>query len=345
MTPLITGVDRAALTAWMDREGLGDGPLSGLDHLAGGTQNILVRFTRGDRDYVLRRPPTRKRANSDETMRREARVLGALRGTTVPCPTLIAHCDDTEVLGAAFYLMAPVDGFTPTNGLPADVVGDNEQQHRLGLSLVEGIAELSRVDVSTPALAGFGRREGWLERQVDRWRSQLDGYAQIPGYQVGSLPHVDPIAGWLRRHRPAQSTAGLLHGDYHFANVMVRHDAPELAAIVDWELSTIGDPLLDLGHLLATWPTLQPPESTLGALNLPGLPAESELVEHYARVSGRDVSHLSWFTVLACFRLAILLEGSRARAMAGDMPQETGRRLGEMARSLLQRARDLIDAP
>lgn len=336
-----TGVDLEALVGWMDQQGLGTGPLSDVRQLAGGTQNVLLHLVRDGRPYVLRRPPVNKRRNSDETMRREARVLAALHGTPVPHPTLIARCEEVDVLGAAFYLMEPVDGYNPTTGLPPDIADDEQLQRRLGLALVDGIAELSKIDVSTPELATLGRRDGWLERQVQRWYSQLESYRQIEAYPGPALPHVDSVAAWLESHRPREWSPGLLHGDYHFANVMISHRGPELAAIVDWELTTVGDPLLDLGHLVATWPTNQVADSPMNALNLPGLPTPADLVDRYLSISGRDDADVTWFTVLACYRLGIIIEGSHARAFAGLTSRETGEQLNRMAHSLFEQAHAL----
>jgi aminoglycoside phosphotransferase (APT) family kinase protein len=247
----VPGVDLDALRAWMDGEGLGEGPLEDVEQLAGGNQNVLVRFERAGRAYVLRRPPLHKRANSDETMRREARVLAALAGSDVPHPGLIASCGDVDVLGAAFYLMEPIDGFNPASGLPEPHRSDAAMRRELGFGMVDGIAALARVDHVAVGLGDFGKPDGWLERQVGRWRSQLDSYAEHEGYPGPDIPGVDRVSAWLDDHRPDGWRPGIIHGDFHLANVLVRPDAPELAAIVDWELCTIGDPLLDLGHLLA----------------------------------------------------------------------------------------------
>ena len=176
------GVDLAALTTWMDGQGLGSGPLEDVEVLAGGTQNVLVRFARAGRSYVLRRPPLHKRANSDETMRREARVLAALAGSDVPHPALIAACPDTEVLGAAFYLMEPIEGFNPSSGLPEPHRSDPAMRRAMGFSMVDAIASLALVDHEAVGLGDFGKPEGWLERQVGRWQGQLDSYAELDGY-------------------------------------------------------------------------------------------------------------------------------------------------------------------
>jgi aminoglycoside phosphotransferase (APT) family kinase protein len=255
-------IDLAALGSWMDRRGLGAGQVEGARALGGGTQNVLLFFERAGRPYVLRRPPPVPRPGSDDTIRREIRVLGALAGTAVPHPGLIAGCGDAAVLGTAFYLMEPVDGFNATVAMPALHAGDAGVRRAMGLALVDGIAALGRVDHVAVGLADFGKPDGFLRRQTARWLGQLEGYrasADWPG--PGGLPGVARVAAWLERHRPAAFTPGIMHGDFHLANVMFRPDGPGLAAIVDWELATIGDPLLDLGWLLATWPETGAPET------------------------------------------------------------------------------------
>lgn len=335
----IPGVDLAVLAAWMDVRGLGAGALELPELIAGGTQNVLLRFSRGEREYVLRRPPVHKRSNSDETMRREARVLAAIADTDVPHPALIAAEPDPEVLGASFYLMEPVDGFNATLGLPEPHASDPAWQHEMGLSMADAIAALSRVDHVAVGLGDFGKFEGWAERQVGRWRKQLDSYSELPGYPGPDLPGVDRIGEWLEARRPPAVRAGIMHGDFHFANVLMARDRPALAAIVDWELVTIGDPLLDLGHLLATWPHQDAPAVTVAA---PGLPSTDEVIARYADRSGADLTHLPWFRVLACYRLGLILEGTHARACAGLAPKEIGDQLHATTVSLLEQALTLI---
>ncbi|PWR18874.1 phosphotransferase family protein [Zavarzinia compransoris] len=333
-------VDLAALAAWMTARGLGRGPIGGAQLLAGGTQNILLRFERDGTFYVLRRPPLHLRAHSNETMRREMRMLAALAGTDVPHPRLIAACPDETVLGAAFYLMTPVAGFNATTGLPALHAGDPALRRRMGLSLVEGIARLGAVDHHAAGLGDFGRPEGYLERQVARWRGQLDSYGEYPGWAgPAALPGVARIADWLDRHRPPLFTPGIIHGDYHLANVMFEHGGPELAAIVDWELTTIGDPLIDLGWLIATWPDeAGTAVAGLGVTPWTGFPAATDLVTHYRSLSARDLSHVDWYAVLACYKLGIILEGTNARAGAGKAPKATGDLLHAAAVALFERA-------
>lgn len=333
-------VDLAALTSWMDAQGIGSGPLEDQCLLAGGTQNILMRFRRGDATYVLRRPPPVPRANSNESMRREARVLAALDGTGVPHPRMIAACADEAVLGVAFYLMEAVDGFNPTQGLPPLHAGDAAIRHRIGLSMVEAIAALGAVDYRAVGLDGFGKTDNYLERQVGRWKAQLASYGDFPEWSgPQSIPGVETVADWLDANRPADFRPGIIHGDFHLANVLVRPDSGDLAAVVDWELSTIGDPLLDLGWLLATWPENDVPRATDVAITpWEGFASPDELVAHYAKASGRDLSAIDWYVVLACYKLGIILEGTHARACSGKAPKATGDRLHAHTLDLFERA-------
>lgn len=334
-------VDLGVLARWMDDQGLQSGPVVNVEPISGGTQNVLLRFTRGDREFVLRRPPPHKRANSDEAMRREARVLAALAGTDVPHPALIASCAELDPLGAAFYLMEPVAGFNATLGLPEPHASDAALQRAMGFGMADGLLALAQVDVDATGIADLGKFDGWAERQVGRWRSQLDSYRELDGYPGPDIPGVDEVGRWLDAHRPPDVVRGLMHGDYHFANVLIRPDAGELAAIVDWELATIGDPLLDLGHLLATWPMRDGALTPIG-VNAPGLPGPGEIIEYYAARTDRDLTHLTWYRVLACYRLGLILEGTHARAFAGLAPVDVGNNLHLMTVYLLYQALELI---
>jgi len=336
----IEGVDLGRLTQWMDDRQLGTGPLTEVGLLAGGTQNILLRFRRAGDRYVLRRPPVNKRDNSDETMRREARVLAAIATSDVPHARLLAACSEVEVIGAAFYLMECVDGINPTVELPALLQADAGLRHRFGLAMADGAAAIGAVDHIASGLSDLGRPEGYLERQVERWRRQLDSYAAIENYPGPDIPHVQRVADWLDANRPSNYRAGLIHGDYHLANVMCAFDRPALAAIIDWELTTIGDPLVDLGWLLATWPDGNDPAAGAVTPVQPwdGFPDRSQLIERYAERSDRDLSAIDWYEVLACYKLGIILEGSHARAGAGLAPREIGDRLHASTLSLFERA-------
>jgi aminoglycoside phosphotransferase (APT) family kinase protein len=333
-------VDLTVLAGWMDGQGLGSGPVEDAVRLTGGTQNILLRFSRAGRSYVLRRPPLHLRANSNETMRREARVLAALAGSDVPHPALIAACGDETVLGAAFYLMEPIDGFNPTAGLPPLHAGSEAIRHRIGLAMVEGIAKLGALDYRAVGLEGLGRPDNYLERQVERWKAQLASYAEFADWTgPAEIPGVDAVAAWLEANRPASFLPGIIHGDFHLSNVLVRPDSGELAAIVDWELTTIGDPLLDLGWLLATWPEGEDPDPASVAVRpWKGFATAAELVEHYRSRTTRDLSAIHWYGVLACYKLGIILEGTHARACAGKAPVATGDRLHAQTIALFERA-------
>jgi aminoglycoside phosphotransferase (APT) family kinase protein len=338
-------IDPIRLARWMDDRGLGHGPLEGASLLTGGTQNLLLRFRRADRDFVLRRPPVHLRPNSNEAMLREARVLGALAGTAVPHPCLIATCEDMSVIGTSFYLMEAVDGFNATVSMPPLHSSDATVRRDMGFVIVDAAAALGRVDYVSKGLADFGRIDGYLERQVGRWKSQLAGYAEFTGWPgPGALPDVDRLCAWLDTHRPKTFVPGIIHGDYHLANVMFDYRGPRLAAVIDWELSTLGDPLLDLGWLLATWP--DPVHEDRPPLVRPwdGFPTASQLVDRYADRSGRDVAAVPWFAVLACFKLGAILEGTFARSCAGLAPVETGNRLHAQTVSLFNRAGRFIDA-
>lgn len=338
--PEIPGVDLDRLLAWMDASGLGTGPFTEVIALTGGSQNILVRLRRDSATYVLRRGPVHKRANTDETMRRETRVLAALAGSGVPHPALVAACPDEDVLGGAFYLMEPVVGFAPALDWPHPPHSDHpEHQHEMGLEMARAIGRLGSVDHLAAGLGGFGKPDGWLERQVSRWLKHLEGYRKVPGYPPDSLPHVPEIAAWLEAHRPRTWTPGIIHGDFHYANVLFDPVRPRLSAMVDWELATIGDPLLDLGHLLATWPTHF---ATVANFRPPGLPSRSEVIAEYAATLGRPVDDADWYEVLAAFRLAIIIEGTLVRAIEGKTPEANGRRLHTNAVGLLDRAATLI---
>lgn len=342
-TPL---VDLARLSAWMDARGLESGPLDNPALLAGGTQNILLHFTRGGRGFVLRRPPLHPRADGNTTMRREARVLAALAGSEVPHPRLIAVCDDPSVLGACFYLMEPVDGFNATNGLPALHLASAGARHRMGLSMVEALRALRAVDHAKAGLSDLGKPQGYLERQVPRWLAQLDSYRDFEGWPgPGAIAHLDEVARWLAANRPATFTPGIMHGDFHLANVMFRNDGPELAAIVDWELVTIGDPMLDLGWLIATWPGADGRGAgTIEVYPWDGFATTRELLAHHAALCGGLPEGLDWYVVMAWFKLGILMEGTFARAFAGNAPMATGERLHASTVNLFRQAHEAINA-
>ncbi len=345
MDQLDQKVDLKAVAEWMSQQGLGEGPLDDVSDITGGTQNVMLRFTRSGRPYVLRRGPRHLRPLSNTVILRETKVLAALAGCDVPHPHLIATCDDPGVLGdAVFYLMEPVDGFNAGEGLPPLHAGDAGVRFQMGLSMADALAKLGAVDHVAVGLADFGKPAGFLERQVPRWLSELESYREYENYPGPQIPGVEQVAAWLELRRPTTWTPGIMHGDYHAANVMFSRTGPEVVAIVDWEMCTIGDPLLDLGWLLATWRQQDGASVFSHALGgQDGLASTDDLFQRYTANTNRDLSHITWYTVLACFKLGIVIEGTLARACAGKAEKEVGDQLHAATVHLFERAVRLID--
>ena len=307
-----------------------------LAFISGGSSNEIFEVRRGDHRMALRRPPRVVPEGRNATMLREYRVLEALNGTDVPHPEAIAACDDETVIGAAFYLMAHVDGWSPMSygrTWPPPFDTDLEARAGLGIQLVDGIARLSRVDWRAKGLRDFGRPDGFLERQVDRWLAHLERN------NCRQLPGTDETAAWLRDHIPSTYEPGIIHGDYQFANVMFRHGAPaRLAAIVDWEMTTIGDPLLDLGWVTMSWPREGEDASNSGYVDMVGMPPHGALLAHYEQVSGRPTADIDYYEILARFKLAIVLEAQYARLQAGRADNPKMEAFGPMTLDLMARA-------
>ena len=246
-------VDLKALEAWMDAEGLpGAGEALQVAPIGGGASNEIFALERGEHSMVLRRPPDPVPPGRNQTMLREYRVLHALRDSDVPHARARGRCEDESVLGACFYVMDRVEGWSPMQmggHWPAPFDDDLDARRDLAFELVDAIARLGQVDWRAAGLDGFGKPEGFLDRQVDRWLHHLSQF------QFREIPRLDVAAAWLRAHTPASFRPGIIHGDYQFANVMFREGAPAtMAAIVDWEMATVGVPLLDLAWVLMSWP-------------------------------------------------------------------------------------------
>lgn len=348
MQPLLPDFDGLLnwekLNAWMAaRELPGHGPITAVQRLTGGTQNNLFLMTRGDARFVLRRPPLHPRANSNATMLREARVLRALAGSTVPHPRLLAACEDTGVIGVCFYIMAPLDGFSPRGLLPGRYATERPWRRQMGVELVQAAAALAGVDHAAVGLADFGKPEDWHARQVDRWRSQLEGYLQLPGYRNVLLPHVDEVCRWLGDNLPADRRIGVIHGDFQFTNIMFHRDQPAIVGLIDWELSSLGDPVLDLCWTLARWVEAGDPPGFAPFLEpWDGFLCRGDLIRLYGELTGRDMSAIGWYQTLACYKMGCVFEGSYARALSGQAPMDIGERLHRSAVWLLHKARQLI---
>jgi aminoglycoside phosphotransferase (APT) family kinase protein len=306
--------DPGALAAWMDARGLGAGAPLEHRYISGGAQNEIYELRRGDLHWALRIPPPAAPARRDAGMVREWRIMEALGGTDVPHPEAVALCTDPAVLGHTFYLMGFVDGWSPMAAhrrWPEPFGSDLAARRGLAFELVEGIARLSKVDWRAKGLADLGHPDGFHERQVDRWT------AFIKKLNGRDLPGFDEAAAWLRARRPLDYVPGLMHGDYQFANVMFGHGAPaRLAAIVDWEMGTVGDPKLDLAWVVQSWPedTSAGDGSVGGYVDMTGMPSRSEVLEYYAAASGRQVDDIDYYVVLARWKLAIVLEQTYQRA-------------------------------
>lgn len=334
-----TGVDADALGRWLDQQDApGHGERPALEILSGGSQNTLIRVRRDEHRMVLRMPGARADAARLDGLLREIRLVRGLKGTDVPHAELVAADETGTVLGKPFYVMAEIDGWSPMDGgwaAPFDT--DLEARRGLAFELVEGAAKLGRVDWRAQGLEGFGRPDGFHDRQVDRWLKFLSAY------QVREMPGLEVAADWLRRNRPAQYTPGIMHGDYQFANVMYAHGAPaRLAAIVDWEMTTIGDPLLDLGWCLLGYDGENP--STDGFyLDMAGMPTRSELLAHYEAVSGRSTEDIDYYLVLANWKLGIMLEKTYAASLVPNskVDPRVAAAMGPMVLQLMTTAAEL----
>lgn len=305
------GVERTErLIRWLDDVGLpGAGSPLSLEQFQGGSQNAVFAIGRDGLHGVLRVPPPGAPDDRDRDILREWRILAALDGTDVPHPQPLGVCEDGSVLGRPFYVMGFVDGWSlagQRDGWPAPFDSDVDARRCIAFQLVEGAALLAKVDWRGRGLEDLGRPEGFHDRQVQRWTSFLE---RIKGRE---LPGFETAAAWLDVHRPRDYQPGLMHGDYGFANVMFGHGSPaRLAAIIDWEMGTIGDPKLDLGWALHSWPNSSTDDAEP---HLAGMPMRDELVAHYAQVSGRHVDDLDYYLVLAKWKLGVVLEQGYQRA-------------------------------
>ncbi|MCG5434333.1 phosphotransferase family protein [Mycobacterium sp. MYCO198283] len=334
MTETLRDDEVAALQTWVAARGIGT-TVGAVEPLGGGTQNIVVRVEIDGRPLVLRRPPAHPRPNSNKTMLREIAVLRTLTGSDVPHPALIAACEDVDVIGVVFYLMAEIDGFNPGTEVAPAYVERPDFRHDVGISYATGLARLSRVPWEGSPLAALKRPGSFLERQVPQFRGFLDAYRQQQAYD-DALPDVDALADWLAAHRPADGEPCIMHGDCHLNNVLLRRDRPEVAAFVDWEMCTVGDPLLDLGWMLVCWPVDADPLGSGEALaRLGGLATRGELLAAYTAAGGRTTAHLDWYSALACFKLGVVIEGTWVRYLAGQAPRDAGERLHAAAVALI----------
>lgn len=311
--------------------------------LPGGKSNLTYVVADDEREWVLRRPPLAHVLPTAHDMAREHRVLSALAGTAIPVPRPILFCDDTGVLGVPFYVMERVEGHIVRNRLPAAYPDTPETRRAISEVLIDTLADLHGIDPGAVGLADFGRPAGYLERQVRRWWQQWELS------KTRDLPAMEELRRRLEAGLPPASSPGIVHGDYRLDNTMLHLEDPKrIVAVLDWEMSTVGDPLADLGLLLVYWADRNaPPEITRGMSLSPitledGFFSHAELVEAYARRSSRALEYLEWYVALGFYKLAIVAEGIHARYLmgmtVGEGFEEMGARVPLLVEWAVQRA-------
>ncbi|MFI9472184.1 phosphotransferase family protein [Streptomyces sp. NPDC052492] len=318
------GLDLDRLRELLERErpGLLAGPLTGR-LIEGGRSNLTYTVTDGAATWVVRRPPLGHVLATAHDMKREHRVISALYPTKVPVPRPVLLCEDEEVLGTPFYVMEYVEG-TPYRTADQLAPLGPERTRTAVLNLVDTLVDLHAVDPAEVGLADFGRPEGFLDRQLRRWGKQLDASRNR------ELAGIDELHAALGRALPSSPAPTVVHGDYRLDNALISDDE-SVRAVLDWEMSTLGDPLTDLGLLVMYSMPLGMPDSPVSTTaEAPGHPAPAELIERYAARSGRDVSAVSWYTAFAWFKLAVILEGIHYRYTLGRTVGAGFDRIGDL---------------
>ncbi|WP_084958959.1 phosphotransferase family protein [Thermoactinospora rubra] len=337
----VPGIDWPKLVAWMRTHVPEAGEPQSVSLISGGRSNLTYLVTASARRVVLRRPPLGHVLPTAHDMRREWRVISALAATPVPVPEPVAFCPDAEVLGAPFYLMGHVDGTAIRTR--EELRATPEQARRLSERLAEVLAAIHAVDYREVGLADFGRPEGYMARQLERWCQQWERSADR------DVPEFTRLVERLRARLPATSASTLVHGDYRLDNTLVRlaPDA-EILAVVDWEMSTLGDPMADLGLTLTYWHDPGDAERAsipvAGDVTLtPGFMTAAEFAAHYAKASGRDVTDLPFYVAFGNFKLAVIVEGIHARFRQGKTVGEGFDRIGGAVPTLIARAHRMLD--
>jgi aminoglycoside phosphotransferase (APT) family kinase protein len=305
---------RRPLEAFLDARGLGSGPVAA-EPVGEGHSNVTYLISRAGGAWVLRRPPRPPLPPSAHDVLREARLLTAVQDAGVRTPPVLATCDDERVIGAPFYVMERVEGDVLTSDVPA-ALDDEASRARIGEELVDALVEVHAVDWRGCGLEGYGKPTGYLDRQLRRFGGLWEHN------RTRELPVLDRVTAWLGEHKPDSGEATIVHGDYRLGNTMFAPGAPaRLAAIFDWELATIGDPLADVGYLVATWAQPGDAEDALFGLSAvtrrPGFPTREQLIARYEERSGRSMSDVRWYMTLALWKSAVFLEGSYKRRLAG----------------------------
>lgn len=335
------GLDLDSLAPWLAShvEGADSSPLDA-QIVAGGRSNLTFFLSQGTEQWVLRRPPLGHVLPSAHDMRREFRVLSALATTDVPVPRVYALCEDVSVIGSPFYVMARVPGRVLRVQQDADDM-TSEQRAAVSHQLVSVLARIHAVDWRSVGLEKFGRPDGFVERQIARWTQQWERS------KTRELPGMEELARRLADSVPPSPGATLVHGDYRLDNVMFSVAAtPQPNAVLDWEMSTLGDPLADLGLLMIYWAdpgdAFPPPSVAPQVSGQAGFLTRAEMAQEYGRLSGLDLSHLPYYLVLGYFKLAIILEGIHRRYTMGRTIGDGFDQLGNEVPSLVERAFEVL---
>jgi aminoglycoside phosphotransferase (APT) family kinase protein len=325
------------LEAFLDAQGIGEGELT-FAPIGEGHSNVTFLVNRGDTQFVLRRPPRGPLPPSAHDVLREARVVRALAGHA-RVPAILAVCEDPAVIGAPFYVMELVDGHVLTSSVPPEL-DDPADKRRIGEQLVDALVEIHAVDWEAAGLEGFGKPTGYLERQVRRFLGLWEHN------RTREIPAVETVAAWLTSNLPDSGPATIVHGDFRLGNTLYAPGSPaRLVAVLDWEMSTIGDPLADLGYLCTLWVDRDDPP--LGMFELgsvtraEGFPLRAELVARYEERSGRSMTDIRWYQTLALWKSIVFMEGNYKRAVAGTTDDPYLKSFGDGVVQLAQRAEAL----
>jgi aminoglycoside phosphotransferase (APT) family kinase protein len=309
----IEGIDVENVTGWFEEHVEGVKPPLSFHLIAGGRSNLTFRVDDATgAAWVLRRPPLGSILPTAHDMSREFRVISALGPTPVPVPSAIGLCEDEAVNGRPFYVMGYVEGHILRDGKTAERILGEKERRVAGESLVDVLAEIHAVDIDAVGLGDFGRREGYIERQLKRWHTQFEKS------KSREIPAVDEVYDELLHTMPEQGPATIVHGDYRLDNTLLGEDG-HVRAVLDWEICTLGDPLADIGLLCVYW--ADPGDELSALLSAPtaleGFPRRAEIAEQYAARAGRDLSRLDYYIAFGYWKLACILEGVYARYVAG----------------------------
>ncbi len=308
-----------------------------------GFSNLTYLVQTGAREMVLRRPPHGTEIRSAHDMSREFRVLSALAPVYPLAPKPIAFCDDPSVIGAPFYLMERLCGVVLRSSVPEGVDLNPETMRRLSRNFIDNLADIHAIDVAAAGLSGFGRPEGYIRRQMEGWQRRYEDACS------GKIPPLEAVSSWLSANTPGSSGACLIHNDYKYDNVLLdAHDLTRLRAVFDWEMATVGDPVLDLGTALGYWVDPADTEEwrslSFGLTTLPGNLTRSELAARYAQRTGIDIApSILWAYVYALFKIAVIIQQIYNRYLQGHSRDERFAGLGQRVQATVRAAARALD--